>query len=78
MISYYQNPQNDAVRIHSTNSEEKIDVKLARTNEMLAKNVFTKYVPSMKTTRIDSKFNSASNGGTFIHRTNFQKILFGL
>ena len=78
MISYYQNPQNDAVRIHSTNSEEKIDVKLARTNEMLAKNFFTKYVRSMKTTRIDSKFNSASNGGTFIHRTNFQKILFGL
>ncbi|CAF1447263.1 unnamed protein product [Adineta ricciae] len=48
-----------------------IGVKLARTNDVLAKNFFTKYVPSMKTTPFDSEFNSASNGGTLIHRTNF-------
>ncbi|CAF1526580.1 unnamed protein product [Adineta ricciae] len=45
--------------------------ELARTNDMLAKNFFTKYVPPVKTTPFDSEFNSASNGGTFIHRANF-------
>ncbi|CAF1261987.1 unnamed protein product [Adineta ricciae] len=52
--------------------------ELARTNDMLAKNFFTKYVPSMRTTPFDSEFNSASNGDTFIRRTNFGKILSGL
>ncbi|CAF1007569.1 unnamed protein product [Adineta ricciae] len=55
-----------------------IGVKLARTNDMLGKNVFTKYVPSMKTTPFDSEFNSTSNDGTFIRRTSFAKIRFGL
>ncbi|CAF1689865.1 unnamed protein product, partial [Adineta ricciae] len=56
---------------------ENIGVKLARTNDVLAKKVVTKYVPSMKTTPFDSEFNSAPNGGTFSHRTSFEKIRSG-
>ena len=52
--------------------------ELARTNDMLAKNFFTKYLPSMETTPFDSEFNSAPNGGTFIHGRNFRKVLSGL
>ena len=33
-----------------------IGMKLARTNDMLVKNFFTKYLPSMKTTPFDAEF----------------------
>ena len=36
----------------------------------LAENIFQKYVPSMKTSPFDSKFNSASSGDIFIHEAS--------
>ena len=45
------------------------------TKQRIAYNFLQKYVPSVGISSFDSEFNSAPNGGTFIHGTYFVKIL---